>query len=82
LGPADWTHGIARPVQNAVADPNTNLTVQLFRQPKGAWVGGRAETRWRPAAAERTPAKKSLVGAFLRLYARVIGVNRIQVNVT
>jgi hypothetical protein len=50
LGPADWTHGIARPVQNAVADPNPNLTVQLFRQPKGAWVGVRAETRWRPSA--------------------------------
>ena len=33
LGPADWTHGIARPVQNVVADPNPNLTVQLFRRP-------------------------------------------------
>jgi hypothetical protein len=33
-----------------VADPNPNLTVQLFRQPKGAWVGIRAETRWRPSA--------------------------------
>ena len=49
LGPADWTHGIARPVQNVVADPNPNLTVQLFRQPVGEWVGVRAETRWRPA---------------------------------
>ena len=36
LGPADWTHGIARPLQNVVADPNPNLTVQLFRQPRGA----------------------------------------------
>ena len=35
LGPADWTHGIARPVQDVVADPNPNLTVQLFRQPVG-----------------------------------------------
>lgn len=54
LGPADWTHGIARPFQNVVADPNPNLTVQLFRQPQGAsvggWVGIRAETRWRPSA--------------------------------
>ena len=49
LGPADWTHGIARPVQDVVADPNPNLTVQLFRQPVGEWVGVRAEARWRPA---------------------------------
>jgi len=50
LGPADWTHGINRPVQNVVADPNPNLTVQLFRPPSGPWVGVRAETRWRPEA--------------------------------
>jgi hypothetical protein len=49
LGPADWTHGIARPFQDVVADPNPNLTVQLFRQPEGAWIGVRAEARWRPA---------------------------------
>jgi hypothetical protein len=49
LGPADWTHGIARPFQNVVADPNPNLTVQLFRKPESAWVGVRAQTRWRPA---------------------------------
>lgn len=49
LGPADWTHGIARPFQNVVADPNPNLTVQLFRPPQGEWIGIRAETRWRPA---------------------------------
>lgn len=49
LGPADWTHGIARPFQNVVADPNPNLTVQLFRKPQGAWVGVRAQTRWRPS---------------------------------
>jgi len=48
LGPADWTHGIARPFQDVVADPNPNLTVQLFRQPEGEWVGIRAEARWRP----------------------------------
>jgi acyl-CoA thioesterase superfamily protein len=50
LGPADWTHGIARPVQNVVADPNPNLTVQLFRRPRGDWVGVRAQTRWQPAS--------------------------------
>lgn len=50
LGPADWTHGIARPVESVVADPNPNLTVQLFRPPSGPWVGVRAETRWRPEA--------------------------------
>lgn len=49
LGPADWTHGIARPVENAVADPNPNLTVQLFRAPEGAWIGVRATTQWAPA---------------------------------
>ena len=49
LGPADWTHGITRPFQNVVADPNPNLTVQLFRQPLGEWVGIRAQTRWQPA---------------------------------
>ena len=49
LGPADWTHGIARPLENVVADPNPNLTVQLFRQPLGDWVGVRAQTRWKPA---------------------------------
>jgi hypothetical protein len=49
LGPADWTHGIARPLQDVVADPNPNLTVQLFRRPEGRWIGIRAEARWRPA---------------------------------
>ena len=50
LGPADWTHGIGRPMQNVVADPNPNLTVQLFRRPRSAWVGVEAEARWRPSA--------------------------------
>jgi hypothetical protein len=50
LGPADWTHGIARPFQNVVADPNPNLTVQLCRQPRGEWVGVRAQTCWIPSA--------------------------------
>jgi hypothetical protein len=50
LGPADWTHGIARPFQDVVADPNPNLTVQLFRRPAGDWLGVRAQARWRPEA--------------------------------
>jgi len=49
LGPADWTHGIARPFQDVLADPNPNLTVQLFRQPEGGWIGIRAQAKWRPA---------------------------------
>ena len=43
LGPADWTHGIARPFSDVVADPNPSLTVQLFRQPEGRRIGIRAE---------------------------------------
>jgi hypothetical protein len=46
LGAADWTHGINRPVEQAVADPNPNLTVQLFRNPVGEWIGIRPQTRW------------------------------------
>ncbi len=49
LGPADWTHGLARPFENIVADPNPNLTVQLFRQPSGEWLGIRPQTRWTPS---------------------------------
>jgi len=49
LGPADWTHGIARPFQDVVADPNPNLTVQLLRRPEGPWIGIRAQAKWRPA---------------------------------
>lgn len=48
LGPADWTHGIERPLDNVVADPNPNLTVQLFRQFRGEWVGVQPHTRWQP----------------------------------
>jgi hypothetical protein len=40
LGPADWTHGIARPFQDVVADPHPNLTVQLFKRP--------VDPHWRP----------------------------------
>jgi acyl-CoA thioesterase superfamily protein len=49
LGPADWTHGIGRPLQNVVADPNPNLTVQLFKRPAGGWIGVRPHTCWQPA---------------------------------
>jgi hypothetical protein len=42
--------GISRPFRDVVADPTPNLTVQLFRQPRGEWLGIRAQTRWQPAA--------------------------------
>lgn len=48
LGPADWTHGLSRPLHGVVADPNVNLTVDLFRQPIGEWVGIKPQTRWQP----------------------------------
>jgi hypothetical protein len=46
LGPADWAHGIARPLQNVVADPNPNLTVHLLRQPATDWIGVRPHVSW------------------------------------
>jgi acyl-coenzyme A thioesterase PaaI-like protein len=49
LGPADWAHGLARPLQNVLADPNPNLTVHLLRPPCGEWIGLRAATQWAPA---------------------------------
>jgi hypothetical protein len=49
LGPADWTPGIARPFRDVVADPNPNLTVQLFRRPEREWVDIRAQAKWRSA---------------------------------
>lgn len=48
LGPADWAHGIFRPVQGAVADPNPNLAVHLVRPPRGDWIGVRSRTHWEP----------------------------------
>lgn len=48
LGPADWAHGIFRPVANVVADPNPNLTVHLHRAPRGDWIGVQARTHWQP----------------------------------
>lgn len=46
LGPADWAHGIARPLHNVVADPNPNLTVHLLRPPASDWIGLKPSTSW------------------------------------
>jgi acyl-coenzyme A thioesterase PaaI-like protein len=50
LGPADWAHGINRPIQEkkVVADPNHNLNVHLLREPRGDWLGVEAQTNWQP----------------------------------
>lgn len=48
LGAADWAHGIARPLQNVLADPNPNLTVHLLRPPRDGWVGVRPIAQWDP----------------------------------
>ena len=50
LGPADWAHGIGRPLHNVLADPNPNLTVHLYRPPHGAWIGVQSKAWWDPAA--------------------------------
>lgn len=51
LGPADFAHGLARPglpgPPPVAAYPNTDLSVQLDRVPRGEWVGVRPFTRWR-----------------------------------
>jgi hypothetical protein len=48
MGPADWAHGISRPISNVVADPNPNLTVHLLRQPQSDWIGVQSQTFWEP----------------------------------
>ncbi len=48
LGPADWAHGIFRPISGAVADPNPNLNVHLMRAPRGDWIGVESQTHWQP----------------------------------
>ena len=48
VGPADWTHGLARPLQDVLADPNPNLNVHLLRPPIGPWIGIRAAAEWLP----------------------------------
>jgi hypothetical protein len=47
-GPADWAHGIGRPLHDVVADPNSNLSVHLLRPPRSAWIGIAAHARWQP----------------------------------
>jgi Thioesterase-like superfamily len=49
LGPADWAHGIARPMQNVLADPNPNLTVHLLRPAETDWIGIRPHVSWQTA---------------------------------
>jgi hypothetical protein len=46
-GPADWAHGIGRPLNNVVADPNSNLSVHLLRPPRNGWIGISARAQWR-----------------------------------
>lgn len=46
LGPADWAHGIARPLHNVLADPNPNLSVHLLRKPESGWIGVSAHAAW------------------------------------
>jgi hypothetical protein len=46
LGAADWSHGIARPLQNVLADPNPNLTVHLLRPPESNWIGIKPYVAW------------------------------------
>jgi hypothetical protein len=48
LGPADWAHGIHRPISGVVADPNSNLNVHLMRPPRGDWIGVESLTHWQP----------------------------------
>lgn len=49
LGPADWTHGINRPAQPKLADPNINLQVAVTHYPVGVDIGIRPLTRWTQA---------------------------------
>ena len=49
LGPADWTHGLARPKSPILADPNINLQVALSRHPVGKFIGIRPKSTWTKA---------------------------------
>src|SRR5215471_796364 len=51
LGPADWAHGIGRPVNTGAMDPNPNLTVHLARTPIGDWIGVSPHAFWEPKQA-------------------------------
>ena len=47
LVPADWTHGLRRPMTPyLIADPNLNLQVAVSRHPVGDHIGIRACTSW------------------------------------
>ena len=46
VGPADWAHGIHRPVRERIGDPNPNLSVRLWRPGRGDWIGIRPHTDW------------------------------------
>lgn len=46
LGPADWAHGLGRPLTDVAADPNPNLSVHLSRTPVDGWLGVRASATW------------------------------------
>ncbi len=48
LGPADWTHGIGRPSQPKLADPNVNLQLAITHFPEGPDIGIRPSTTWMP----------------------------------
>lgn len=47
---ADWAHGLFAPLgtdaRPPAAIPNTDLSVNLFRLPRGAWIGVEAQTAW------------------------------------
>ena len=46
LGPADWCHGLNRPVSGLLADPNPDLSVRMVRDPQGEWMGVQGSTLW------------------------------------
>lgn len=76
MGPADWAHGLTRPVSLGIADPNPNLTVQLLRPPEGEWVGVEPQTRWRPEHGS------GMGGGLLRDAGGVIGMVSMSVALT
>ncbi len=67
LGPADWAHGIFRPMTGVAADPNPNLHVHLVRPPQGEWIGVEPQTHWQPELGG------GMGGGLLRDVAGVIG---------
>lgn len=48
---ADWSSGFDGPARKALpvsAFPNIDLTVHLWRHPRGEWIGLEPHSRWRP----------------------------------